>query len=211
MVSHRAYPAAYWSERVGKNVEKFGKVRHCPVLPRDALPMSDPWSTPPGGDPPPPPEGGAIPPPPPPPPPPSPPPTPPPPPPGVTPPPPSWSAPPPPPPTTPSYTAPPPPGYGATPGAGPTGYGPTPAYIGPANASGQKTNVLAIVSLIAGVLGLCCGISAIGAIVCGILAKNQIKQSNGLEKGDGLALAGIITGGVGIFLGLVWLLFSIAA
>lgn len=173
--------------------------------------MSDPWSNPPGGgeQPPPPPGGGAPPPPPPPPPPGGSPPPPP-------PPPPSWSAPPPPPPTTPSYTAPPPPSYGGTPGAGPgTGYGPTPAYTGPAAGSGQKTNVLAIVSLVTGILAVLtcggCGVLSIGAIVCGVLGRNQIKASNGLEQGDGMALAGLITGAVGLVLGLGWLILSVAA
>lgn len=169
--------------------------------------MSDPWSNPPGGgqQPPPPPGGGGTPPPPPPPPPP----------PGSVPPPPppppsqppstpSWSAPPPPPPSTPSYSAPPPPSYGATPGApGGGGYQSTPAYTGPAAGGGQKTNTLAIVSLVTSIIGVCCGFLSIAGIVCGVLARNQIKASNGLESGDGLALAGIIIGGVTLVLSIL--------
>lgn len=166
--------------------------------------MSDPWSNPPGGDQPPPPPTGAPPPPPPPggsAPPPPPPPTP-----GGSappPPPPSWSAPPPPPPSTPSWSAPPPPSYGSTPGVGPgTGYGPTPAYTGATGGSVQKTNTLAIISLVSGIAGifLFCflGIPCIAAIVTGILGRKQISESNGLETGDGLALAGLITGGIGL-------------
>ena len=178
--------------------------------------MSDPWSDPPGGgQPPPPPGGGGTPPTPPPgasdpPPPPAPPPPPPP------PPTPSWSAPPPPPPTTPSWSAPPPPPFGGTPGVSPgTGYGPTPAYTGPTSGSGQKTNVLAIVSLVSGILALLtcggCFVVSIAAIVTGVMGRNQIRDSNGLEKGDGLALGGLITGGVGLVLGLGVLIISLAA
>lgn len=154
--------------------------------------MSDPWSNPPG-------DGEQPPPPPPPPPPPLPPP------PAVPPPPPTptWSAPPPPPPPppTPSWSAPPPPGYGATPGVGPgTSYGPTPAYSGVAAGAVQKTNTLAIVSLVASIVGVCCGFLSIAGIVCGVIGRNQIKASNGLEKGDGMALAGIIVGSVTLLL-----------
>lgn len=179
--------------------------------------MSDPWSDPPGGGQPPPPPGGGAPPPPPPgapdppPPPPS---APPPPPPPPTP---SWSAPPPPPPSTPSYSAPPPPPpFGGTPGVAPgTSYGPTPAYTGPTSGTGQKTNILAIVSLCTGILALLtcsgCGILSIAALVTGVLGRNQIKESNGLEQGDGMALAGLITGAVGLALGLGAVIISVAA
>ena len=59
----------------------------------------------------------------------------------------------------------------------------------------------------ASIVGLCCGLGSIAGIVCGVLARNQIKASNGLEKGDGLALAGIIVGAVTLVLSI---LFSIA-
>jgi len=41
------------------------------------------------------------------------------------------------------------------------------------------------------------------AIVFGFISKDKIKQSNGFEKGDGLALAGIILGFVGILFALI--------
>jgi hypothetical protein len=98
---------------------------------------------------------------------------------------------------------------------GPTGgYGPTPAYVGPAASSGPKTNVLSIVSLVTGILGIltcsCLGVMSIAAIVTGVLGRNQIKASNGLETGDGMALAGLITGAIGLVLGFGWLALSIA-
>ena len=69
-------------------------------------------------------------------------------------------------------------------------------------------------ALVTGILGVLfcgvCGIPSIAAIVCGILGRNQIRASNGLEKGDGMALAGIITGAVGILMGLGWVILSVA-
>jgi len=75
--------------------------------------------------------------------------------------------------------------------------------VGPAASTGPKTNVLAIVSLVASVIGLCCGIGSIVGIVCGVIGRNQIKASNGLEQGDGLALAGIIVGAVSLVISIL--------
>jgi Domain of unknown function (DUF4190) len=57
----------------------------------------------------------------------------------------------------------------------------------------QKTNGLAIASLICACAGLFL-IPAILGVVFGFVARTQIKRSNGLQKGDGLAIAGIIVG-----------------
>jgi hypothetical protein len=72
---------------------------------------------------------------------------------------------------------------------------------------GGKTNSLAITSLVLGIVSLpllfCYGSGipfGIAAIVTGLIGRNQIKASNGLERGEGLALAGIITGGIGAVL-----------
>lgn len=73
--------------------------------------------------------------------------------------------------------------------------------------SGQrsaKTNGLAIVSLVLAVvsgpllfacsgIGLLCGI---GALVSGLIARRQVENSGGAQKGKGLALAGVIIGGL---------------
>ena len=37
-------------------------------------------------------------------------------------------------------------------------------------------------------------------MVTGLIGRNQIKASNGLQSGEGMALAGIITGGIGAVL-----------
>ncbi len=68
---------------------------------------------------------------------------------------------------------------------------PTPAaapYVAPV--PGQKTNVLAIVSLVLAVLGV-----SIGGVILGHIAQSQIKKTG--EAGKGLALAGTIVGYVG--------------
>jgi Domain of unknown function (DUF4190) len=119
---------------------------------------------------------------------------------------------------TPQYGAPaagyppPPPGYGPPPGYAPppAGY-PAPDYAayGP---PAQKTNPLAIGSLVASLVGFVpfCffGIGSLIGIVLGIVALNQIKQKG--EGGRGLAIAGIIVGGVSLLASLIWsiLMFS---
>jgi hypothetical protein len=89
--------------------------------------------------------------------------------------------------------APPQPGWGGAPPAwgGPGGYAPSP-----------KTNPLATISLIAGLVQFVCFyfIGAIVAIVTGHIARSQIKRSNGTQGGAGMALAGIILGYVGLAL-----------
>jgi hypothetical protein len=60
------------------------------------------------------------------------------------------------------------------------------------------TNGLAIAALVCGVGGFVVGFSFIPAIICGHLARRQIRQTG--EQGAGLALAGLILGYVGIAL-----------
>ena len=57
----------------------------------------------------------------------------------------------------------------------------------------QKTNGLAVASLICGCAGLFF-LPAILGIVFGFVARSQINRSNGQQKGNGLAIAGIIVG-----------------
>jgi hypothetical protein len=70
---------------------------------------------------------------------------------------------------------------------------------------------LAIIALVTGILSVpscfcSCfapGINsplAIAALVCGIRALGQIKANPQMWKGNGMAIAGVITGGVGILL-----------
>jgi hypothetical protein len=81
---------------------------------------------------------------------------------------------------------------------GPPVYGPgLPATNGKATAS----LVTGIATL---VLSWCCGLGLLGivAVVLGVKARAEIRNSGGHQAGDGLALAGIITGVVAAVLGL---------
>jgi uncharacterized membrane protein len=80
------------------------------------------------------------------------------------------------------------------------GYG-QPVYGAPAP---SQTSGKAIASLVTGLVGLitlCCGlfvVSSIVAVVLGVVARREIRASNGSLRGDGMALTGIISGAVGI-------------
>jgi hypothetical protein len=64
-------------------------------------------------------------------------------------------------------------------------------------APAPKTNGLAIASLVLSLLWLG-GLGSILAVIFGISSRNSIKKSQGRETGDGLALAGLIIGIVGV-------------
>jgi hypothetical protein len=97
--------------------------------------------------------------------------------------------------------APPPSGYGPPPGYppqpaygqpaygqpayGPPGYGPPPGYP---PAYGAPTNTMAILALVLAF------VFAPAGLILGIIARKQIKQTG--EQGEGLALAGVIVGGI---------------
>jgi Domain of unknown function (DUF4190) len=89
------------------------------------------------------------------------------------------------------------PGYGYNQG-GLYGYGAPP-----------RTNGKATAALWSGigsiVLTLCCGLGVLGVvpIVLGVKARAEIRASGGQQEGDGMALAGIITGAVAIVLSIL--------
>jgi hypothetical protein len=89
------------------------------------------------------------------------------------------------------------PGYGAAGSPyGDYGYGRYAPYGTPAGqVARRKTNGLAIASLVCSCGGIfLIGIPAVLGIIFGFVARAQIRQSNGAQSGDGLALAGIIVG-----------------
>lgn len=98
-------------------------------------------------------------------------------------------------------------GYPAQSGSGSPapGYGPPPGYGGYGAAA--PTNSLAIVSLVLSLLGFIIGFTAIGGVICGHIARRQIRERG--EQGDGLALAGLIIGYILIGLGVAFVLFFI--
>ncbi len=66
-----------------------------------------------------------------------------------------------------------------------------------------KTSVLAIASLVLGILSVFCFgfLTAIPAIILGIVALVKINRAAGAKTGQGLAIAGLATGGVGLIFG----------
>ncbi len=59
-----------------------------------------------------------------------------------------------------------------------------------------ETNVWAIISLISGILAWLgvFGLGGLAAVVCGHVAKSQIRANAGRQTGDGFATAGLILG-----------------
>jgi hypothetical protein len=62
----------------------------------------------------------------------------------------------------------------------------------------RPTNGLAVAALVCGIAAFAVGITCVPAIICGHLARRQIRRTG--EQGDGLALAGLILGYVGVVL-----------
>jgi hypothetical protein len=98
------------------------------------------------------------------------------------------------------------------PAAGPTYPGPVPqpgawAYPGAV----ARTNALAITSMVCGIVqffGFWL-LAAIPAIVCGHIARRQIRQTG--EQGAGMALAGLILGWAGVALTAIFVIVIIIA
>jgi hypothetical protein len=87
--------------------------------------------------------------------------------------------------------------YGGTVPPGYADYGagnPNAPYAPYGQVAQAKTNGLAIASLICGCGGFVLFIPGILGIIFGFIARGQIKRSNGQQKGEGMALAGIIVG-----------------
>lgn len=91
----------------------------------------------------------------------------------------------------------------------PTGYrGPPPAGFGSAQGATGELNQLATISLVLGIV-CCIPFSGIGAIVTGVMARNQIAASQGAQRGNELALAGIVLGTLSIVMSLFSLLANL--
>ena len=65
----------------------------------------------------------------------------------------------------------------------------------PYGAPVAKTNGMAIAALVTSLAGSFCGLGFLG-LVFGLISLNQIKKSNGAETGKGMALTGVIIGGL---------------
>ena len=66
--------------------------------------------------------------------------------------------------------------------------------------TGVKNSTMAIVSLIAGIVGLTLLplIGSVTALITGYMARKEIRESAGALSGDGMALAGVIMGWIGV-------------
>ena len=87
------------------------------------------------------------------------------------------------------------PGYPPPPGYGPPGYQQPypPGYYPPGAA--RRTNGMAIASMVLGILWIWWIGSAL-ALIFGYVARGQIKERG--ESGDGMAIAGIVLGWIGV-------------
>jgi len=98
------------------------------------------------------------------------------------------------------------PGYVPPPGYGAPAPGVAPQYGGPGG-SGQKTEVMAIISLVAGIASIpgyyCCYIGipiGIAAVILGILSILKINKEPQLWTGKGLAFGGIAAAALGLLI-----------
>ena len=112
-----------------------------------------------------------------------------------------------------------PPPYGAPPaGSEPPGYGqpvPPPLYGAPlpyGGPGGGRRNGLGVASLVLGIASLPClsllVVPAVLAIVFGLIGRGRAKRQEATN--GGLALAGIITGSLGLLIGVAFWAFFIA-
>lgn len=74
---------------------------------------------------------------------------------------------------------------------------------------GRSTNGLAIASLVLGIVWLA-GVGSLLAVIFGFVSRKQIRESGGRQTGDGLSIAGIILGFIGILGGIAWIVAIVA-
>jgi len=76
------------------------------------------------------------------------------------------------------------------------------------NATVRQTSVLAVISLVFGILGwtLLPFLGGIVAVICGHLARGEIRREPDRLEGDGMAVAGLVLGYASLVLGLLFLL-----
>jgi hypothetical protein len=108
--------------------------------------------------------------------------------------------------------------YGASPPGYPGGYYPPAEYSGYGAGYGSGSrygaiqagmNTMAIISLVAGIVGVFCCIGSLVGIVCGTVGLNQIKQTR--EEGYGLAVAGIVISVATLLVYFVVMMFSMGS
>ncbi len=80
----------------------------------------------------------------------------------------------------------------------------------PVPMAGPQNEQMAVWALVLGILSWCCCscLTGIPAIVLGYMARTKIRESNGALSGDGMALAGIILGGISTAMTVLWFIYS---
>jgi len=92
----------------------------------------------------------------------------------------------------------------------PAPYAPHPAYASPiVVAGGTSTNGFAIASLVLGIVWLY-WLGSLLALIFGAVAISQIRKSNGRQTGEGMAIAGLVLGIVGLGLLLILVIIGVA-
>jgi hypothetical protein len=97
-----------------------------------------------------------------------------------------------------------------SPPMGGTGFQPPPPPPFPGAANKQQG--LSIASMVCGILSIVCCLgvfTGVPAIVLGIMGMNKEKADPAHYGGRGMALAGVITGGIGSLFGAIWLILQI--
>ena len=80
-------------------------------------------------------------------------------------------------------------------------YDPPPVANVPAGVAPVRTSVMAVVSLVLGILGFCSGgLLGLVGVVLGIIAIVKVNRSAGAMKGSGLAIAGICVGACSVLM-----------
>lgn len=100
-------------------------------------------------------------------------------------------------------------------GGGGAGYGGAPSY-GSTPSGGSGTNVMGIIALVVGILGLVLAFCTLGiagivgglvAVALGVIGRNKAKR--GEVGGAGLALGGLIVGAIAVVVGIGVLIFGL--
>jgi len=79
----------------------------------------------------------------------------------------------------------------------------------------QRTDGLAIASLVVGIVGIVCFLICLGvalgptAAILGFISRQRVASSGGTLGGGGLALAGLILGVVGFVISVIWFLYIV--
>ena len=79
-------------------------------------------------------------------------------------------------------------------------------------AQAPQTNGMALASMILGIVSFILGtmiVTGIPAVICGHIARRQIRENPQAQTGDGMALTGLVTGYLSIILSVVLIAFLI--